>query len=94
MNFHVNHIINILKKQIKVLRYVGKTNWNFSTYVQEHGGSYKKPAVNNHLLECKNFNSAVSLYSLPPNKNSVEYVKHVDFSGYDNTKIINNFRKP
>lgn len=41
----------------------------------------------------KNFN-VVNLYSLPPNNNSVEYVKHVDFSGYDNTKIINNFRKP
>ena len=94
MNFHVNHIIiNILKKQIKVLWYVGKTNRNFSTYVQEHGGSDKKPAVNDHLLECKNFN-VVNLYSLPPNNNSVEYVKHVDFSGYDNTKIINNFRKP
>ena len=41
--------------------YIGKTDWNFDTRVQEHSNSDKTSPVYNHLLECKHFNYVVSL---------------------------------
>ena len=67
-----------------------KTDQNFDTRVEEHSGSDKKWPVYNHLLECENFNYVVNLHSLPPSNNSVEYLEHVKFAIYGNTKIICN----
>ena len=33
-------------------KYIGKTDRNFGTCVQEHSGSDKKSPANSHLLEC------------------------------------------
>ena len=54
------------------MEYIGKTDPNFGTRVQEHNGLDKKPPVYNHLLECEHFNYVVNLHSLPPSNNSVE----------------------
>ena len=58
-------------------KYIGKTDQNFGTHVQEHSCSDKKSPVYNHLLECKHFNYVVNLHSLPPSNNLVEYLEHV-----------------
>ena len=83
-------------------KYIGKTDWNFGTRVQEHGGLDKTLLVYNHLLECGLFNYVVNLHSLPPSYSLVEYLENVKIAVYDNTKIIDNsqnwielfFRKP
>ena len=54
-------------------KYIGKTDQNFGTCLQEHSGSEKKSLVSNHLLECEHF-TEVNLHSLPPSNNSVEYL--------------------
>ena len=87
-----------LKSQIKYefccpacnKKYIGKTDQNFGTHVQEHSCSDKKSPVYNHLLECKHFNYVVNLHSLPPSNNLVEYLEHVKIAVYDNNKIIGN----
>ena len=71
-------------------KYIGKTDQNFGTCVQENSGSDKKSPVYNHLLECEHFNYVVNLRSLPPSNDSVEYLKHVKIAVYDNAKIIGN----
>ena len=71
-------------------KYIGKTDQNFGTRVQERSGSDKKSPVYNHLLECEHFNYVVNLHSFPPSNNSVEYVEHVKTAVHDNTKIIDN----
>ena len=84
-------------------KYIGKTDQNFGTHVQEHSGSDKKPPVYNNLLQCEHFNYVVNLHSLPPSNNSLEYLEHVKIAVYCNTKIIDEtqnwielccFRKP
>ena len=50
-------------------KYIGKTDRNFDTCVQEHSGSDKKSAVYNHLLEGEHFNYEVNLHSLPYSSN-------------------------
>ena len=84
MNFAV--IINILKK----------TDQSFVINMLEKQikMAHKKSAVNNHLLECEHFNNVVNLYSLSHNKNSVKYIKHVEYPVYDKTKTTDMFRKP
>ena len=72
------------------IKYIGKTDRNFGTRVQEHSGLDKKPPVYNHLLECEHFNYVVDLHSLPSSDNSVEYLEHVKIAVYGNTKIIGN----
>ena len=42
-------------------KYIGKTDRNFATHVQEHSGSDKKSPVYNHLLECEHFNYVVNM---------------------------------
>ena len=69
-------------------KYIGKAHQNFGTRVQEHSDSDKTSLVYNHLLECKHFNYAVKLHSLPPSNNLVEYLQHVKIAVYGNTKII------
>ena len=71
-------------------KYIGKTDWNFGTRVQEHGGLDKTSLVYNHLLECGLFNYVVNLHSLPPSYSLVEYLENVKIAVYDNTKIIDN----
>ena len=70
------------------IKYIGKTDRNFSTRVQEHSGLGKKSPVYNYLLECEHFNYVVNLHGLPTSNNSVEYLQHVNIAVYDNTKII------
>ena len=69
-------------------KYIGKTDPNFGTSVQEHSGSDKKSTVYNHLLECEHFNNVVNLHSLRPSSNLIEYLEHVKIPVYGNTKII------
>ena len=69
------------------IKYIGKTDRNFGTRIQEHSGTDKKSPVYNHLWECQHFNYVVNLHSLPPNNNSVEYLEHVKIVVYDNIKI-------
>ena len=38
------------------IKYIGKTDRNFGTRVQEHSGLDKKSPVYNHLLKCEHFN--------------------------------------
>ena len=45
-------------------KYIGKTDRNFGTLVQEHSGSDKTSLVSNHLLEGEHFNYVVNLHSL------------------------------
>ena len=71
-------------------KYIGKTNRNFSTCVQQYSGSDKKSLVYNQLLECEYFDYVVNLHSLPPSNNLVEYLEHVKIAVYGNTKIIDN----
>ena len=70
------------------IKYIGKTDRNFGTRVQEHSGLGKKSPVYNHLLECEHFNYVVNLHGLPPSNISVEYLEHVKIAVYNNTKII------
>ena len=53
-------------------RYIGKTDQNFGTRVQEQNDLDKKLPVYNHLWECENFNYVVNLHSFSPSNNSVE----------------------
>ena len=71
-------------------KYIGKTDRNFGTRVQEHSGLDKKLPVYTHLLECEHFNYVVNLHRLPLNNNSVEYLGHVKIAVYNNTKITDN----
>ena len=71
-------------------KYIGKTDRNFGTRVQEHSGSDKKSPVYNYLLEWEHFKYVVNLHNFPPSYNSVEYLEHVKIAVYDNTKIIAN----
>ena len=59
-------------------KYIGKTDQNFGTRVQEHSDSGKKSLV-------YNFNYVVKLHSLPPSNNLVEYLEHVKITVYGNT---------
>ena len=68
-------------------KYIGKTDRNFATHVQEHSGSDKKSPVYNHLLECEHLNYVVNLHSLAPSNNLVEYIEHVKTAVYDKTFI-------
>ena len=70
------------------IKYIGKTDRNFGTCVQEHSGLDKKSPVYNHLFECEHFSYVVNLHSLPPSNSSEEYLEHVKTVVYDNTKII------
>ena len=69
-------------------KYIGKTDQNFGTRVQELSGSEKKSPLYNHLLECEHFNDVVNLHSLRPSNNLAEYLQHVKIAVYGNTKII------
>ena len=69
-------------------KYIGKTDQNFGTRVQEHCSLDKKSPVYNHLLECQHINYEVNLHGLPLSNNSVEYLEHVKIVIYGNTKII------
>ena len=69
-------------------KYIGKTERNFGTRVQEHSGLDKQSPVYNHLLECEYFNYVVNLHSLLPSSNLVEYLEHVKIAVYGNTNII------
>ena len=63
-------------------KYIGKTDRNFGSRVQEHSGLDKKSPV---LFECEHFNYVVNLHSLPPSNNSLEYLEHVKIAVYDKT---------
>ena len=71
-------------------KYIGKTDRNFGTRVQEHSDLDKKSPVYNHLLKCEHFNYVVNLHSLPPSNNSLEYLERVKITVYDNAKISDN----
>ena len=45
-------------------KYIGKTDQNFSTCVQEHSGSEKKSPVYNRLLKCEHFNCTSGMLRL------------------------------
>ena len=45
------------------IKYIGKTDRNFGTRVQEHSGLDKKSPVYNHLFECEHFSYMVNLHS-------------------------------
>lgn len=67
--------------------YIGKTDQNFSNWVQEHSGSDKNSPVYNCLLEYEHFNYIVNLHCLQPSNASVQYLANFKFVVYVSTKI-------
>ena len=60
--------------------YIGKSDLNFDTCVQEQINSGKESPVYNHLLQFEHFSYVVIQHGLPPSNNLVEYLEHAKFS--------------
>ena len=85
-----SHIVHEFCCPACIRKYIGKTDRNFCTRVQEHSVLNKKSPIYNHSLECERFNYVVNLHSLPFSNNLVEYLERVKIAVYNNTKINEN----
>ena len=69
-------------------KYVGKTDRNLDTRLEEHGSRLDQP-MNIHLRNCSDFHELMSFFGLPSNDN---YSVPIDFKEHIKTAVINNYR--
>ena len=71
-------------------KYIGKTDRNFGTRVDEHGSinNEQNSAVSNHLLLCEPFHEMVSFMNIGNSDDSLNVQSHVLEAVRNNTNIV------